>query len=97
LILFDVTYGGSLSTFKEHHTEGTAGVICIVDSSDEEKNELAEAALSRVYARHENLLKESALLVLANKQDRIDALSVMEVMRRMELETRFEGRRRHIQ
>jgi signal recognition particle receptor subunit beta len=77
--------------------KGTSGVICIVDSSDEERIELTRVALSGFYERHENLLKESALLVLANKQDRIDALSVMEVMRKMELETRFEGRRWHIQ
>lgn len=37
------------------------------------------------------------MLLLANEQDRLGVLSVVEVKDRLKLEMRFKGRRRHIQ
>ncbi|KAG0279156.1 E3 ubiquitin-protein ligase trim23 [Linnemannia gamsii] len=97
-VLFKVAiYGGNPSMMWNHNTAGTAGVVCVVDSADEIKIEQTGVALSGFYERHEKLLRKSVLLVLANKQDRLGALSVAEVKGRLELETRFKGRRWHIQ
>ncbi|KAG0287529.1 Arf GTPase arf1 [Linnemannia gamsii] len=97
-VLFKVAiYGGNPSMMWNHNTAGTAGVVCVVDSADETKIEQTEVALLGFYERYEKLLRKPVLLVLANKQDRLDALSVAEVKDRLKLETRFKGRRRHIQ
>ncbi|KAG9065031.1 E3 ubiquitin-protein ligase trim23 [Linnemannia hyalina] len=89
-------YGGNHSMIW-HGNSGTASVVCVVDSSDEAKIELTKVTLGRFFERYEKLLRKAVLLVMANKQDRLDALSVTEVKERLELETRFKGRRWHIQ
>lgn len=89
-------YGGNASMVW-YGDSGTAGVIGVVDSSDEAKIELTKVAMGWFFERYEKLLRKAVLLVLANKQDRLDALSVTEVKERLELETRFKGRRWHIQ
>ncbi|KAG0049869.1 Arf GTPase arf1 [Linnemannia elongata] len=90
------SYGGNASMIW-YADRGNAGVICVVDSSDEAKIEMTKVAMEWFFERYERLLRKAVLLVLANKQDRLNALSVTEVKERLELETRFEGRRWHIQ
>lgn len=98
LIRFGVTIcGGNPSMRWQDWPEGAAGVICVVDSSDEKRIELTRVALLELYETHEKILRKSVLLVLANKQDRLNALSVMEVMNRMELERWTKEREWYIQ
>jgi signal recognition particle receptor subunit beta len=96
--LFDITiYGGNPSSKWKNHTAGTADVVCVVDSADETKVEQTRAALSKLYESYEKLQSKSVLLVLTNKQNRLDALSVMEVKNRMRLERWIKGREGYIQ
>ncbi|KAF9131776.1 hypothetical protein BGX30_012951 [Mortierella sp. GBA39] len=88
-------YGGNPS-MRWCGNSGTAGVVCVVDSSDKANIELTKVTLRRFFERYEQLLRKAVLLVLGNKQGRLDALSVTEVKERLELETRFKGRRWHI-
>lgn len=90
-------YGGNASATWYGGDSRAAGVICVVDSSDEAKIEATKIALARFCERYEKELKKAVFLVLANKQDRSDALSVAEVKETLELETQFKGRRWHIQ
>ncbi|KAF9128913.1 hypothetical protein BGW39_004643 [Mortierella sp. 14UC] len=81
-----------------HYAEDTVGIICIVDSTDDEQIEEAKTRLWRIYDEQEVKLAGTMLLVFANKQDCLNALSVAEVKERLELETRAgEGRRWRIQ
>ncbi|KAK3835734.1 MAG: ADP-ribosylation factor 1 [Linnemannia gamsii] len=94
-------FGGSRHSqglLWHHYVAGTDGLIFVVDSSADEP-QIAEARdrLWRLYEEYSELLQGSVLLVLANKQDRRDAMSVAEVKDSLELETRAEGRRWHIQ
>lgn len=79
-----------------HYVQGTDAVICVVDSSDMEQVEEARNTLWRMYEEFDEQLRESALLVFANKQECLHAMTVTEVRDRLELETRAGRRRWHI-
>lgn len=76
--------------------QGTAGVICVIDSTDSDKVEETKEHLWRMFEQYDVQQKECPLLVFANKQDCLGALSVAEVKDKLELETRSQGRRWHI-
>jgi small GTP-binding protein len=78
-------------------TEGVVGVICVVDSTNESLIRETTTSLWRMFEDYDTDMKESVLLVFANKQDCVGAISVAEVRDLLELETRSEGRRWHIQ
>ncbi|KAF9149144.1 hypothetical protein BG015_009076 [Linnemannia schmuckeri] len=81
-----------------HYSEGSVGIISVVDSTDEFQFEEAKDRLWRVYEEYgDEQLGGSVLLVYANKQDCLHAMSVAEMRDRLELETRAGGRRWHIQ
>jgi small GTP-binding protein len=71
-----------------------AGIICVVDSSDEVQIEETKEWLWRMC--EEDSCRDMPLLVFANKQDRLNALSVKEVKDKLDLERRARGRRWHI-
>jgi small GTP-binding protein len=80
-----------------HYISGADGIIFVVDSSDQLQINEAKVALRGFYREYEAQLKRSVLLVFANKQDRLDALSVAEVKDKLGLEAmQSEGRRWHI-
>merc|ERR1712087_530274 len=68
---------------------GTQGIIFVVDSNDKERiddsssDSSAKEELHRMLAEDE--LRDAALLVLANKQDLPNAMSVNEVTERLSL------------
>ena len=66
-----------------HFVPGADGIIFVVDSSDESQIDATKIALHKFYRYHEAQLKRSVLLVFANKQDRLDALSVAEARDRI--------------
>ncbi|KAK3840319.1 MAG: ADP-ribosylation factor family-domain-containing protein [Linnemannia elongata] len=86
---------GTLDAFWRHYVKDTAGIVYVVDSSEEDFMEDAKVALWRLFENAE--LEDAVLLVFTNKQDRLDAISVTEVKDRLELETRAKGLRWHIQ
>ncbi|KAF9149142.1 hypothetical protein BG015_009074 [Linnemannia schmuckeri] len=57
---------------------------------DKVKIEQTKITLERLFRRYERLLRKSALLVLTNKQDRLDALSVTVVLTELKLESQFK-------
>lgn len=60
-----------------HYYQNTQGIIYVVDSNDRER--IDEAALELQKVLREDELRDSVLLVLANKQDLPNAMSVAEV------------------
>lgn len=79
-----------------HYVQGTDAVICVVDSSDVHQIDQARNSLWRLYEEHATVLRDSVLLVFANKQDCLGAVTVREVKDRLGLEVQSEGRRWHI-
>lgn len=78
-----------------HFLPQADGIIFVVDSSDESQIDAAKNALCRFYR-----YSGAPVLVFANKQDRLDALSAAELKDRIRfgLETmQAEGRRWHVQ
>jgi signal recognition particle receptor subunit beta len=76
--------------------QGTDAIICVVDSSDVRRIDQARNSLWRLYEEYETVLRDSVLLVFANKQDCLGAMSVTEVKDRLGLEVQSERRRWHI-
>jgi small GTP-binding protein len=60
-----------------HFYQSTQGIIFVVNSNDRERIEDAATELEKVLSEDE--LKDAVLLVLANKQDLPNAMSVREV------------------
>ncbi|KAF9929300.1 hypothetical protein FBU30_001730 [Linnemannia zychae] len=79
------------------YLEESVGIICVIDSTDEEQFERAKSQLWSLYEDNNYALEDKILLVYANKQDCLTAMSVNEIKDRLELETRARGRRWHIQ
>ncbi|KAF9149143.1 hypothetical protein BG015_009075 [Linnemannia schmuckeri] len=94
-ILWDL--GGSRTDQWQHYTQGAVDVVYVVDSSDEPEIDIARDCLWMLFEDTLHMLKDAVLLVFANKQDRLNALSVTEVKDRLDLMTRGEGRQWHIQ
>ncbi|KAH7039381.1 ADP-ribosylation factor [Linnemannia elongata] len=83
-----------------HYIPQADGIIFVVDSSDESQIDAVKTVLCELYRDFESQLKRSVLLVFANKQDRLNALSVAEVKDRIGIERetmQAEGRRWHVQ
>ncbi|KAF9149139.1 hypothetical protein BG015_009071 [Linnemannia schmuckeri] len=91
-------FGGQMGSFWRHYVSvRTAGIIWMVDSTNEDELETLRTDPWRVLWDYNRVSKETVLLVFANHQDRLNALSVVEVKDKLELETRARGRRWHIQ
>lgn len=93
-IVWDVAGTWGNRSLWAHCAQGAAGVICVIDSTDLEQVEETKEYLWRMFGHHD--LQECPLLVFANKQDRLGALSAAELKDKLELETRSRGRRWHI-
>ena len=81
--VWDVGGRESLRPLWRHYFQGTQGLIFVVDSNDRERIEAAHEELEKILA--ENELRDAAILVLANKQDLPDAMSIDEVTDRLGL------------
>mgnify|MGYP000854673683 FL=1 len=71
--------------FWRHYYGGTQALIFVVDSSDRERIEIAKEELQRLL--NEVGLKDSTLLIFANKQDLSGAMSSTEVAEKLDLVT----------
>ena len=60
-----------------HYFQNTKALVFVVDSNDRERIDEARAELNRML--NEDELRDTALLVLANKQDLPDAMNTAEV------------------
>jgi len=75
--VWDVGGQDKIRPLWRHYYQNTEGVIYVVDSNDRER--IDEAALELQKVLREDELREATLLVLCNKQDLPNAMSVAEV------------------
>uniref|UniRef100_A0A6B2LUY2 ADP-ribosylation factor n=1 Tax=Arcella intermedia TaxID=1963864 RepID=A0A6B2LUY2_9EUKA len=66
-----------------HYYESAHGIIFVVDSSDRDRMDEAAQEFQKVLK--ENELNRAVLLVVANKQDLPQAMSVAEVTKKLDL------------
>ncbi|KAG6915545.1 hypothetical protein DXG01_010980 [Tephrocybe rancida] len=66
-----------------HYLQGAQGIIFVVDSNDRHQVAEAHEELQRMFS--EDALRDSLLLVLANKQDHPAAMSTAEITDKLDL------------
>ena len=75
--IWDVGGHAKHRPFWRHYYTGTEGLIFVVDASDSQRIEEASEELRT--ALSDNQLTAAAILILANKSDKPEALSMEEV------------------
>eukprot|EP00927_Polykrikos_kofoidii_P009755 TRINITY_DN14087_c0_g1_i1.p1 TRINITY_DN14087_c0_g1~~TRINITY_DN14087_c0_g1_i1.p1 ORF type:complete len:511 (+),score=89.43 TRINITY_DN14087_c0_g1_i1:78-1610(+) len=93
LTVWDVGGCDKIRPLWRHYFQGTDAVVFFVDSNDRDRIDEAREELGRLMREDE--LQACILLVLANKQDLPNAISVLEVTDKMELD-RFRAKARNI-
>ena len=78
-----------------HYYDGTDAIIFVVDSNDSERIEDAKEELNRIL--QEDRLKDSKILIYANKQDLPKAMSVSSIAEALELKSLPRSRKWFIQ
>jgi ADP-ribosylation factor protein 1 len=91
--VWDIAGQNKLRQLTKHYYPNTQALIYVVDSSDKERVEIAREELQKILA--EDDLRDTVLLVLANKQD-MCVMSVSEVVEKLGLHT-LRGREWKIQ
>ena len=79
--IWDVGGQDKIRMLWKHYYQNTDGIIFVVDSNDKDRIKLSEEVLKLMLAEED--LKNSALLVMANKQDLSGALSPNEVTQQL--------------
>ena len=92
---WDIGGGHKIRPIWRHYYPYTEGLIFVVDSTDKERiQESNEDFLQKMLQADE--LRDTALLVLANKQDQPNVMSVSEITDKLELHS-LGSRKWHIQ
>jgi len=81
--VWDVGGQDRIRKLWRHYYEGTHGLIYVVDSNDRDRIEESAIELEKLLREEE--LRDSVVLVLANKQDLPNAVSVSELTERLGL------------
>eukprot|EP01087_Luapelamoeba_hula_P020415 TRINITY_DN695_c2_g1_i1.p1 TRINITY_DN695_c2_g1~~TRINITY_DN695_c2_g1_i1.p1 ORF type:complete len:180 (-),score=20.93 TRINITY_DN695_c2_g1_i1:64-603(-) len=92
--VWDVGGQDRIRKLWRHYYEGADGVIFVVDSNDRERIEEASQVMNAML--QDDYLRDSILLVLANKQDLPEALKVAQVADALNLHA-MRSRKWHIQ
>ncbi|KAL6044713.1 Arf GTPase arf1 [Balamuthia mandrillaris] len=92
--VWDVGGQDKIRPLWRHYYQNTQGVIFVVDSNDRER--IGEASEELQKMLREDELREAAVLVLANKQDLPNAMSVAEVTDKLGLHS-MRNRKWYIQ
>ena len=92
--VWDIGGQNKIRPLWRHYFTGTQGLIFVVDSTDKERLNEVKEELENVL--QDNELKNAKLLVLANKQDLTQALSVNEISKGIGL-TSLSSHQWHIQ
>ena len=85
LSLWDVGGQKSIRAYWKNYFESTDGLIWVIDSADRVRVELCKAELLSLL--NQEKLAGASLLIFANKQDIVGALSSEEIAQVLELET----------
>ncbi|EMR64035.1 putative adp-ribosylation factor 6 protein [Eutypa lata UCREL1] len=81
--VWDVGGQDKIRPLWRHYFSGTQGLIFVIDSSDQQRMDEARQELHRIINDRE--MKDSLLLVFANKQDIKDALNPTQVTEALQL------------
>ena len=81
--VWDVGGQDKIRPLWRHYFQGTQGLIFVVDSNDRERIYAARGELEKMLAEDE--LRDAAILVLANKQDLPQAMSVADMTEKIGL------------
>lgn len=93
-IVWDFSGQDRIRPLRRHYFHNTHGIIFVVDSDDRQRLDEARVELSRILIEEE--LDDTVLLILANKQDLPNAMTVPEITHRLGLHT-FKNRQWYIQ
>jgi small GTP-binding protein len=94
MTVWDVGGRDKIRPLWRHYYQDTSGIIWVVDTNDRERIEETVVELNR--ALNEDELRDCPVLVLANKQDLPNAMSVAEVTDKLGLHS-IRGRQWYIQ
>jgi len=94
LTVWDIGGQSKVRPLWKHYYQNTNGIIFVVDSSDVQRVDEAALELRQIFK--ENELTNTPILVFANKQDLPNALSVSELMNRLDLHSE-RNRAWHVQ
>jgi len=94
LTVWDVGGPDKIRPLWRHYYQNTTGLIWVVDSNDRERLSETQEELSR--SLREDELRDTVLLVFANKQDLPNSMSVEEITDRLGLH-QMRSRKWHIQ
>lgn len=86
--VWDVGGQDRIRPLWRHYYNNTQGIIFVVDSNDRDRISIARDELNRML--NEDELRDSILLVLANKQDLPKAMSAGEIVEELGLRDRSE-------
>eukprot|EP01065_Artemidia_motanka_P008566 TRINITY_DN1431_c0_g1_i2.p2 TRINITY_DN1431_c0_g1~~TRINITY_DN1431_c0_g1_i2.p2 ORF type:complete len:183 (+),score=90.47 TRINITY_DN1431_c0_g1_i2:131-679(+) len=92
--MWDVGGQDKLRPLWRHYFEGSDGVIFVVDSNDRDRVSMAKEELQKLMS--DSVLKDAALLVLANKQDLPAAMSTSDLTAALDLRE-LRGREWYVQ
>ncbi|ORZ36769.1 ADP-ribosylation factor 1 [Catenaria anguillulae PL171] len=83
--MWDIGGQDKLRPLWRHYFSNTHGIVFVIDSNDRERLAEARDELHRLF--HEDELQNAALLVLANKQDLPNAISISELTDKLGLQS----------
>ena len=92
--MWDIGGQDKIRPLWRHYYDGTDAVIFVVDANDRDRADLVTSELHKMLAAPE--LQDSALLILANKQDLPQSMTASEVMEKLQL-SKLRGREYYVQ
>ena len=89
MTVWDVGGQDKIRKLWEHYYQNTDALIFVVDSNDRDRIDEASECLDKLMASDE--LKDSAILLLANKQDIKGAISPQEITEKFEIAKKYKN------
>jgi ADP-ribosylation factor 1/2 len=84
LVLWDVGGRDKIRPLYKHYFKDTKALVFVIDSNDRERIHEAQEELFKILSEDE--LKESTVLILANKKDLDNALSIEEIKEKLKFD-----------
>ncbi|KAL7845668.1 hypothetical protein AOLI_G00238600 [Acnodon oligacanthus] len=83
--VWDIGGQGSMRAYWKYYLENSEALVFVVDASDRARMEEAKTALKEVLSDHN--MTDIPLMVLANKSDLPDAMTVSEVSKQLDMDS----------
>ncbi|RUP49586.1 hypothetical protein BC936DRAFT_142103 [Jimgerdemannia flammicorona] len=94
--IWDVGGQDAIRPLWRHYYQNSRAIIFVVDAADRDPDRIATAREELTHMLQEHELRDVTVLVLANKQDLPNAMSVDEVTQALGLTSMPQGRRWHV-